>query len=119
MGISRIIEKKTKLKFFWDRMNCDIVNWVNSCEICSQRKRAQNPIRAHINFMPRSEPFEGISTDISGPLATCKNTQNRYVLVFVDYFTKFVEMIRKCAKFKRPCRWVGPFYISEELSISN
>ena len=38
-------------------------------------------------------PFERVSTDILGPLPTCKDSGNKYVLVFIDYFSKYVELI--------------------------
>ena len=92
MGVSRSIAK-AKSKYYWNHMYRDIVNWVSSCEVCTQRKRNHNPVRAHVTPMPISSPFERISTDILGPLPVCSDTKNKYVLVFVDYFTKYAEMI--------------------------
>lgn len=43
--------------------------------------------------MPISEPFERIRTDILGPLSVCKASNNKYVLVFIDSFTKYIELI--------------------------
>ena len=43
--------------------------------------------------MPSSDSFGRISTDILGPLSLCTNSKNRYVLVFVDSFTKYIEPI--------------------------
>lgn len=38
-------------------------------------------------------PFERVSTDILGPLPKCSGTDNKYVLVFVDCFAKYIELI--------------------------
>ena len=38
-------------------------------------------------------PWIRISTDILGKLPKCRNTGNQYVIVFIDYFTKYVELI--------------------------
>lgn len=92
VGTSRTMAK-AKSRFYWNHMYRDIANWISSCEVCTQKKRPPNPIRAHITPMPISSPFERISTDILGPLPFCKDSKNRYVLVFVDYFTKYVEMV--------------------------
>ena len=88
LGIARTIEK-TRHRYFWPGMYTDITNWVKSCEVCCQRKRAQVPIRAQMQPMPVGAPFQRVSTDILGPLPLT-DSKNRYVLVFVDYFTKYV-----------------------------
>ena len=92
LGIARTIAK-TRLKYYWEHMYSDVVNWIESCVVCIQRKRPHNPVRAHVTAMPIGSPFERISTDILGPLPVCTGTKNKYVLVFVDYFTKYVELI--------------------------
>ena len=72
----------------------DVVNWVKSCVPCNQRKPPPRKVRAQVIPMPvPSMPFERISTDILGPLPTCQHTGNKYVLVFVDYFTKYIELV--------------------------
>lgn len=92
LGFARTIEK-TKMRYFWPRMSSDIITWVKTCDVCMEKKRPKNPVKAQISAMPSSEPFERISTDILGPLPTCNTSGNRYVLVFVDSFTKYVELI--------------------------
>ena len=92
LGFARTIEK-TKMRYFWPRMCSDIIKWVETCEICAQKKRPKLSIRAQITPMPSSDPFERISTDILGSLPLCTNSKNQYVLVFVDSFTKYIELI--------------------------
>ena len=44
--------------------------------------------------MPVSSiPFERVSTDIMGPLPMCEQSKNQYVLVFICYLTKYVELV--------------------------
>ena len=93
MGIARTLDK-TRVRFYWPTMNKDVVNWVKSCKECSRKKNPVKPIRAQLIPMPvPSFPFERIGTDILGPLPRCKGSANRYVLVFVDFFTKYVELV--------------------------
>ena len=40
-----------------------------------------------------SEPFQRVSTDIFGPFVPAKPSGNRYVLVFIDYLTKYMELV--------------------------
>jgi len=40
-----------------------------------------------------TQPFERMSTDILGPLNVCENSKNQYVLVFICYLTKCVELV--------------------------
>ena len=93
LGISRTIDK-VRVKFYWPNMYSDIVNWVKSCVPCNQRKNPALKVRAQVTPMPvPSMPFERVSTDILGPLPQCVDTGNKYVLVFVDYFSKYIELI--------------------------
>ena len=93
MGIARTLEK-VRVKFFWQNMHSDVINWVKSCVRCSQRKAPAMPVKAPVIPMPVPlMPFERVSTDILGPPPNCTGSGNPYVLVFVDYFSKYVELI--------------------------
>ena len=93
LGINWTLEK-VRTKYFWPKMYGDVVNWVKSCLPCNKRKAAPVKVRAQVIPMPvPRSPFERISTDILGPLPTCQNTGNKYVIVFIDFFTKYVELV--------------------------
>ena len=93
LGINRTLEK-VRTKYFWPKMYGDVVNWVKSCLPCNKRKAPPVKVRAQVIPMPVPRSlFERISTDILGPLPTCQNTGNKYVIVFIDYFTKYVELV--------------------------
>ena len=40
-----------------------------------------------------TEPFQCVSTDILGPFKQSKATENIYVLLFICYMTKYVELV--------------------------
>ena len=93
MEINRTIEKE-RAQYFWPNMYSDIVNYVKSCERCSSRKQPVFPVRASFEPMPIPEgPWQRVSTDIFGLLPSCKKTGYKYVQLFIDYFTKYAEMI--------------------------
>ncbi|CAG2234141.1 unnamed protein product [Mytilus edulis] len=91
--INRTIQR-TQRSFFWPSIGSDVAEWVKSCELCSQRKRPQKPTKSPISSMPiASQPFERVSTDILGPVSNSGKSKNQYVLVFICYLTKYVELI--------------------------
>ncbi|CAG2185038.1 unnamed protein product [Mytilus edulis] len=93
LGINRTIQR-TQRSFFWPSIGSDVADWVKSCELCSQRKRPQKPTKSPISSMPiASQPFERVSTDILGPVSNSGKSKNQYVLVFICYLTKYVELI--------------------------
>ena len=93
MGIHRTLAK-TRLRYFGPTLNSDVINWVKSCELCSQRKRPQTLTKAKLVPMPvPTEPFQCVSTDILGPFKPSKATGHIYVLVFICYMTKYVELV--------------------------
>ena len=93
LGIARTVDK-VRVKFYWPGMYSDIANWVKSCVPCNQRKPPAQKVHAHVTPMPvPAMPFERVSTDILGPLPECPKTGNKYVIVFVDYFSKYIELV--------------------------
>jgi hypothetical protein len=64
---------------------------VNGCIRCKQRKVPQQKFGL-LSSKPPAEPWKLVAVDFAGPLAESKDG-NRFVLVFVDHFTKWVELI--------------------------
>ncbi len=91
-GISRTIEK-VREKYYFPKLCTEITKYVKSCVICCQRKRAAVPTNAAITPMPVPDaPWVRVSTDMLTKLPVCKSG-NKHVLVFIDYFTKYVELV--------------------------
>ena len=75
---------QNQVEVFWPGMYSDIVNYVTSCDVCSQRKDPPRPITAQVVPMPVADgPWQRVSTYIFGPLPTCKDTGNKYILVLL------------------------------------
>jgi hypothetical protein len=92
MGIARTIEK-VRDKYFFPKMCSIISKYVKSCILCSQRKKPTLVTNAPIVPMPVPEsPWLRVSTDLLGRLPK-SSSGNQYVLVFIDYFSKYVELI--------------------------
>jgi len=71
-------------------MRHSIEDYVRRCDKCQTRK-GKHEFRAPLGEVEDpSEPFQFMSLDITGPyLATPR--KNRYLLTFIDHFTRYVE----------------------------
>ena len=66
----------------------DLETYVKSCNQCQKRGK---PIKKHeLHSIAVKEPFYQIGIDIVGPLPIT-NKNNRYIVVAMDYFTKWPE----------------------------
>ena len=93
MGITRTIDKMRQ-RFFWKSMYSDIVNYCKRCQLCQQRKNPVKPVVGPTIPLPITQnPWERVHVDISGEYTTCENSSNKYILGFVDSFTKYVELV--------------------------
>lgn len=78
-------------KFYWPNM-CKAVNeYVRSCEECARPKPPPGYSRAPLKPIITTKPFQLVTSDIMGPL-TQTERGNKYVIVFIDHFTKWVEL---------------------------
>jgi hypothetical protein len=87
--------KRLVPKFFWPNMRSDICRFVAHCDLCQRTKyRTPNIAKVgHIVDVNRAEaakPFYLVSIDFKGPFR-CSDRGNRYIIVAVDYFSKWVE----------------------------
>ena len=83
--------KKIKVRFYWDTMNRDIANYVNSCVRCNQN----NPIRRKSpGHLEPIEPPEGVwqllSMDFHWPITPTSRRGNKYIISITDILSKFV-----------------------------
>ncbi|CAF4255358.1 unnamed protein product, partial [Rotaria sordida] len=78
-------------RVFWDSIRKDVYNYVASCQACQQFKynniSLANLLQTHIV----NEPWHTIGIDIMGPFPK-KARQKRFLLVIVDYFTRWIEL---------------------------
>lgn len=79
-------------RFFWMGCRRSVKNFCAACAVCS--KRDGTGIRIHAELQPShpGAPFNRVGLDILGPFPR-STLNNRYVLVLMDYFTKWPEAI--------------------------
>ncbi|KAG3237273.1 hypothetical protein PI124_g17726 [Phytophthora idaei] len=81
---------------YWHGWKKDVVEYMHECSICSCGK-GRRPWRAGLmQRMPvqdLSGPFSLLVVDAIGPLVVTPRG-NKYILVFVHYFTRWIEALR-------------------------
>ncbi|GAU36667.1 hypothetical protein TSUD_15800 [Trifolium subterraneum] len=87
----RTAAKVLQSGFFWPTLFKDCVNYVKNCDKCQRTgtitKRDEMPLQGMLEV----EPFDCWGVDFMGPFPSSKS--NLYILVCVDYVTKWVEAI--------------------------
>jgi len=89
---------KTKARlwphFFWPRMGKEITSYCRSCDTCQRLGKGPKPAPAPLIPLPLiSQPFSRVAMDIVGPLPTCTNSGNRFILTVLDMATHYPEAI--------------------------
>ncbi len=82
--------QRIKRQYYWKKMIIDIKHFVTSCKICQLRKSQPYASPTERYGTPVEAPFVRLAVDIIGPLKSTKR-KNRYIIVAVDYFTKWPE----------------------------
>ncbi|GBN01692.1 Retrovirus-related Pol polyprotein from transposon 412 [Araneus ventricosus] len=83
---------KTRERFYWDRLRANIEKWCREFHACGARRGSKTRTKGRLQRYTVGAPFERMALDILGPFpVTAKG--NRYILVLMDYFTKWTETI--------------------------
>ena len=78
-------------KFYWFKQLTEIQAYVQSCRSCQQIKVPRQYNVAPLTPLTPTRPWELVTTDIMGPLPN-SGDGNKFVLVVIDHFTKWVEL---------------------------
>uniref|UniRef100_A0A3B3T249 Gypsy retrotransposon integrase-like protein 1 n=1 Tax=Paramormyrops kingsleyae TaxID=1676925 RepID=A0A3B3T249_9TELE len=91
LGMTKTLAR-LKHRFFWPNMSSGVKTYVSSCKVCQLTKPCQRkPAGLMVPIRPQG-PWEFVGVDFVGPLPRTSNG-NAYILVFVDYFSKWVEIV--------------------------
>jgi len=90
LGINKTFDK-IRTRFYWIGCRQSISDWVQSCQVCMQAKGPNRKSRGRMMLYNSGAPFERIAMDIAGPFPV-SSSGNRYVLVVMDYFSKWPEV---------------------------
>ena len=81
--------QKVKERFYWNNIEQSIRRYVANCKSCQLRK-SSNESKGLLQNIQSKEPFEICGLDIVGPFTETKKN-NKYIIVFIDLFTKWLE----------------------------
>ncbi|XP_071943839.1 uncharacterized protein [Antedon mediterranea] len=82
--------KKIRERYYWKGSFDGVRNFIAACDQC-QRKEVLKKAKVPLQPIPVTDTaFRQIGMDIVGPLVKTENG-NRYLLVFTEYLTKWVE----------------------------
>ncbi len=86
---------KTLLKIievsWWPSVRRDVWQYIKSCEVCQKYKPSNTKPSGLLQSSQITEPGHTLGIDLMGPFPSSKK-QNNYLLVTVDYYTKWLEM---------------------------
>jgi len=88
-GVNKTLEKIRK-RFYWATCKQDVENWCKSCKVCISKQGPLGKGKSPLQIYNVGLPFQRVQMDVLGPLPKTY-LGNRFVLVIVDCFTKWVE----------------------------
>ncbi|OWY97202.1 polyprotein [Phytophthora megakarya] len=91
-GTTKTIDKVRK-HAYWHGWKRGVVEYVRACHVCGSGKGYRpwkNGLMQRMPVQDLSGPFPLVVVDVIGPLVTTPHG-NKYILVFADYFTLWVE----------------------------
>ncbi|BHF73105.1 hypothetical protein SprV_0401618000 [Sparganum proliferum] len=83
-------ELAARTRFWWPQLRTSVAHFCQSCATCASFKTPSPAPRAPMQPMITGFPGERVGLDIIGPLPISVRGYE-YILVMVDYFTKWVE----------------------------
>lgn len=88
-GFAKTVHR-IRRKYYWNKMQNDIAKFIRACDVCKATKPTNQVQTAPMGLYRDPErPFKMISIDYCGPYTRTKSG-NRFLLVVVDSFSKFV-----------------------------
>ena len=90
-GVTQTYDK-IREQMWWPKLKEDVSYWCNSCSSCA-RFKSTNITKAPYQSLLAGHPHEVVAIDFVGPMSSPTSRNNVYLLVMVDYFTRYAEAI--------------------------
>ena len=90
-GLKRSASRLITAPVWWVGCQTEMKDYVRKCDLCLRTKPVTKRAKAKMRSFQAGEPMERVAVDILGPIARTER-DNLYVVVLVDYFTKWVEI---------------------------
>ena len=116
-----LARKIANLGYYWLTMNQDCAKFVQKCHKCQVFAKLQHLPPVALNPIQMPWPFATWGLDVIGKITPKSSSGHEYILVAIDYFTKWVEAAayqvltaKKVAQFIQTCilyRFGTPFEV--------
>ena len=92
LGRRKTLQRLKDMGVWWQGMSKYVRSFVRSCRICQETKPVYQKKQGKMHSVPATEPWEKVNVDLMGPLPKSYGG-HEYILVAVDQYTRFVEVI--------------------------
>jgi hypothetical protein len=89
-GARSLVHKLVRAGYYWPTMQKDVVSYTRSCDKCQRFGNLIHSPPETLTLMTAPWPFAQWGLDIMGPLPVGRR-QLKFLVVGIDYFTKWVE----------------------------
>ncbi|KAL0246349.1 hypothetical protein GEMRC1_007561 [Eukaryota sp. GEM-RC1] len=91
-SLSTSIKTLNDSDYWWPNMKDDLTNHIKNCPSCQKTSPIKRDQIPHSGSLWADKPFSKINVDTIGPLSPDADG-NRFILVFVDFFTRFTILV--------------------------
>jgi transposase InsO family protein len=83
---------RVRERYWWPNLYKEVKHYVETCDSCQRAKKPKWSAKGNWEATVVGAPWQRVSVDFMGPV-TSTTRGNRYVLVFTDYFTRWVVAV--------------------------
>ncbi|PHT26952.1 hypothetical protein CQW23_33439 [Capsicum baccatum] len=89
-----VLSKKIlRAGYYWHTMERDSIRFVRRCHQCQVHDDQIHSPPAELHAMAAPWPFVAWGMDVIGPIEPKASNGHRFILIAIDYFTKWVEAV--------------------------
>ena len=89
----RMLAKKVlRIMYYWNTIETNCVDFVKSCHDCQTHANLKHMPPSELYSMTFPWPFSVWGIDVIGRIAPKASNGHEYILVAIDYFTKWAEV---------------------------
>lgn len=93
LGRTKTMDRITA-HFYWKGLTGDVNRYCQSCDLCQRTEPKGRTVKYPLGKMPVIDtPFKRVAIDLVGPIAPTTERGHRYILVMVDYATRYPEAV--------------------------
>ena len=78
---------------YWPTMLKDCVKFAKGCQECQVHTGIQHVPASELHSIVKPWPFRGWALDLIGEIRPASSKSQKYILVGIDYFTKWIEAV--------------------------